>query len=316
MNIHKNARLTPTGRANLIKKIQEIGLPAAAQEMAVSTNTARKWLQRWQAKAAAGLQDQSSRPIKIRQSCPEKIERSISLRKNHGLRYASIAERVGLPTSTVARHCAKAMKAHGCDVKTPVIRYEKDKAGELLHLDMKKLARFHRPGRKVTGDDKNMNRQAGYEALHVAIDDHSRVLFAQIKPNETAYCACAFTLEALRYYKRLGVRVQAILTDNGPAYRSQRFRKMLRRLKIKHKRTRPYRPQTNGKAERVIQTLLREWAYAFTYPSSEQRKAELGFCHYNFPRPHSAIHHLPSASRIGFDVNNVLRNNTYGFSLV
>ena len=157
-----------------------------------------------------------------------------------------------------------------------------------------------------------MNRQAGYEAMHVAIDDHSRVLFAQVKLYETANCACAFTLEALRYYKRLGVRVQAILTDNGPAYRSQRFRKMLRRLKIKHKRTRPYRPQTNGKAERVIQTLLREWAYAFTYPSSEHRKAELGhwLCHYNFSRPHSAIHHLPPASRIGFDVNNVFRAYT------
>ena len=127
MNIHKNARLTPTGRANLIKKIQEIGLPAAAQEMAVSTNTARKWLQRWQAKAE--LQDQSSRPLKIRQSYRKKNACSIALRKKRGLHYPSITERVGLPTSTVARHCATAMKAHGCGAM-PVLRYEKDKAGE------------------------------------------------------------------------------------------------------------------------------------------------------------------------------------------
>ena len=311
MNSHKNARLTPKGRASLIEKIKQLGLQTAAREMAVSTHTARKWQRRFASHGAAGLFDRTSRPGRCRSSCPRKIERSIALRKNHGLHYARIGERVGLPTSTVARHCVKA-GVHTIKPKEAVMRYEKQHAGELLHLDTKKLARFDRPGHRVTDANKTMNRKAGYEALHVAIDDHSRVLFAQVLGDETAKAACAFTLAALRHYKALGVKVQAILTDNGSAYRSRRFAKMLRRLKIEHKRTRAYRPQTNGKAERVIQTLLKEWAYAFMYPSSEHRKNELPFWldHYNFFRPHSAIENQPPASRLGLEVNNVVRNYT------
>lgn len=280
--------------------------------MAVSTNTARKWQRRWLAMGIQGLKDQTSRPVRLQSSCPSKIERCIALRKSCSLAYACIAQRIGMPISTVGRLCKQAGVAHTHKPKEPAVRYEKDYAGELIHLDMKKLARFHKPGHRVTDANQTMNRKAGYEALHVAIDDHSRVLFAQVQADETSQAACSFTLQALRFYKRLGVKVKAILTDNGSAYRSMRFRKMLRRLKIKHKRTRPYRPQTNGKAERVIQTLLREWAYRVSYSSSEQRKQYLHpwLEYYNYHRPHSAIRHLPPASRIGFDVNNVLRNDT------
>ena len=181
---------------------------------------------------------------------------------------------------------------------------------ELLHLDMKKLGRFERPGHRVTGDRTQNSRRAGWQALHVAIDEHSRVGLSQMLDNENSHSACQFLIAALRHYKELGVRVTALLTDNGSAYRSKRFAKLLRRLGIKHKRTRPYTPRTNGKAERFIQTLLREWAYAYRYPSSDVRAAELRpwMQHYNFHRPHSAIGHMPPASRLGIEVNNVLRN--------
>jgi len=189
-------------------------------------------------------------------------------------------------------------------------RYERQPPGELLHLDTKKLARFEQPGHRVTGDRTRYTPRAGWQALHVAIDDHSRVGFSQMLTDETAKSACAFLLDALRYYQRLGVRVEQVMTDNGSAYKSRRFAKLLRRLGIRHIRTRPYTPRTNGKAERFIQTLLREWAYAYRYPSSQHRADELQpwMHHYNFHRPHSATSHRPPTSRLGFGGNNALRN--------
>lgn len=177
---------------------------------------------------------------------------------------------------------------------------------------MKKLGCFDQPGHRVTGDRTRNTPRAGWQALHVAIDDHSRVGFSQVLRDETSHSACDFLIAALRYYRKLGVPIQAVMTDNGSAYRSRRFAKLLRRLGIKHKRTQPYTPRTNGKAERFIQTLLREWAYAYRYPSSDVRTAELQpwMQHYNFSRPHSAVSHKPPASRLGFDGNNVLRNYT------
>lgn len=162
----------------------------------------------------------------------------------------------------------------------------------------------------MTGDRTRCTPKAGWQALHVVIDDHSRVGFGLMLPDETAKSVCAHLLAALRYYKALGVRVERVMTDNGAAYKSRRFARLLLRLKIKHIRTRPYTPRTNGKAERFIQTLLREWAYAYCYSSSEHRGSELApwMHHYNFHRPHSATEHLPPAARLGFDANNVLRN--------
>ena len=179
-------------------------------------------------------------------------------------------------------------------------------------MDMKKLARFERPGHRVTGNPSQFPRTPGYHAVHVAIDDHSRVGFSKILPNETIQSVITFTFAALRYYRALGVKVTGIMTDNGSAYRSKKFAKLLRRLKIRHLRTRPYTPRTNGKAERFIQTLLREWAYAYTYPNSDARTRELPFWieHYNFYRPHSATEKQPPVSRLGLKVNNVMRNYT------
>lgn len=313
MNIHKNASMTPKGRAHLVSEIDRIGLKKAAAAAGVSQRTARKWHRRHAAEGVAGLLDRSSRPgHSPTRSDAGKIERAVALRRTQRLTYERIAERVGLSTSCVARACKAAGVAQlpALEDKPVVRRYERAAPGQLLHLDTKKLACFDKPGHRVTGDRTQNSRRAGWQALHVAIDDHSRVGFSLVLADETATSACAFVLAALRYYKALGVKVGQIMTDNGSAYRSRRFARLLRRLGIRHLRTRPYTPRTNGKAERFIQTLLREWAYAFVYPSSEHRSNELQpwMYHYNFHRPHSAVAHKPPITRLGFEGNNVVRN--------
>ena len=241
-----------------------------------------------------------------------RIARVVALRSHQRLTYAAIAERVGPSRSAVGRACQQADVACLPPLQQtgPVRRYERPSPGELLHLDTKKLGCFEHPGHRVTGDRTRTSRRAGWQALHVAIDDHSRVGFSQILVDEKTASVCAFLLAALRYYKALGVRVEQVMNDNGSAYRSRRFAKLLRQLRIRHIRTRPYTPRTNCKAERFIQTLLREWAYAFVYPTSRHRARELDpwMHHYNFHRPHSAVSYRPPVSRLGFDAINVLRN--------
>jgi len=313
MNTHKNASMTARGREHLVREIDRIGLTPAAEAAGVSPRTARKWHARHATEGAAGLLDRSSRPLRSPgRSDASKLERAVALRRTQRLTYERIAERVGLSKSVVARACKSAGLARlpGLQQAGPVRRYEKKTAGELLHLDTKKLGCFEQPGHRVTGDRTKTSRRAGWQALHVAIDDHSRVGFSQMLADEKASSACAFLLAALRYYRTLGVRIERVMTDNGSAYRSRRFANLLRRLRIRHIRTRPYTPRTNGKAERFIQTLLREWAYAFVYPTSNHRTSELQpwMHHYNFHRPHSAVSKKPPATRLGFDGNNVLRN--------
>jgi len=259
------------------------------------------------------LADRSSRPHVIPRGTPaDKCQRIVNLRRNHRLTYAVIAERVGVSAATVGRICARAdvAKLAPLHAASTQRHYKRKTPGELLHLDTKKLARFDRPGHRVTGDVTQYSRKPGYHALHVAIDDHSRVGFSLILQDETTKSAIAFAVAALRYYKALGVRVTGIMTDNGSAYRSKKFSKLLRRLKIKHLRARPYTSRTNSKAERFIQTLLREWAYAYAYPDSDARAAELPFWirHYNFHRLYSATGNNPPATRLGFGLNNVVRN--------
>ena len=305
--------MTAKGRARLVREVDRIGLRPAAEAAGLSPRTARKWHERHEAEGAAGLLDRSSRPRRSpERSDASKLERAVALRPTQRLTYERIAERVGLSRSVVARACKAAGVARLPSMQdaVPVRRYERKTAGELLHLDTKKLGRFDKPGHRVTGDRTQNSRRAGWQALHVAIDDHSRVGFSLMLADEKATSACSFLLAALRYYKSLGVRVERVMTDNGSAYRSRRFARLLRRLEIRHIRTRPYTPRTNGKAERFIQTLLREWAYAFVYPSSDHRTRELEpwMYHYNFQRPHSAVSHRPPITRLGFEGNNVLRN--------
>ncbi len=313
MNSHKNARLTRLGRAHLMQQIAQVGLKTAAHQAGISTRRAQVWHRRFGEAGVDGLYDRSSRPhVSPRITTPDKRERIIDLRRNYRLPYPEIARRTGVSTATVGRICIHAAVAKLPPLETtpPKRRYERKTPDEILHLDTKKLARFERPGHRVTGDTSQHSRRPGYHALHVAIDDHSRVGFSLILPDEKAKNAITFTLAALHYYRALGVRVTRIMTDNGVAYRSKIFAKLLRRLKIRHLRTRPYTPRTNGKAERFIQTLLREWAYAYAYPNSDARSSELPFwiTHYNFHRPHSSTENLPPVSRLGFTRNNVMRN--------
>jgi len=311
MNMHKHARLTPRGRALLVERILA-GMPVAdaAQAAGVSTRTAYKWLKRYREEGLAGLADRSSRPHACpRATPPGLIEQMVEYRRLR-LTYRHIAERLGCPLSTVAR----CLRRRGCarlgelEPAAPPTRYEYPQPGDLLHLDIKKLGRFHQPGHRVTADPTRRSRGSGWEYVHVAIDDASRVAFSCVKPDETARSTCHALIEALRYYRHFGIRFTRLMTDNGPAYRSRTFRRLLRRLRLRHLYTRPYTPRTNGKAERFIQTALREWAYARAYDSSEQRAEALPLFmhHYNWHRPHASLGYQPPISRVPLPMNNLM----------
>jgi transposase InsO family protein len=223
--------------------------------------------------------------------------------------YREIAKRVKAPLSTVARH-VRALGLNRLEVldpKPPVQRYEHERPGELVHLDTKRLGRFRRPGHRVTGNRHVDSAGAGWEFLHVAIDDHSRIAYGEFCRNERGLGAARFLARLVRYYQRFGIRIVRILTDNGKCYQSKRFHRACKRLGIKHSFTRPYRPQTNGKAERFIQTALREWAYVRSYANSYERtKAWLPWLHrYNWHRPHASLDYQPPIRRLGLSVKNL-----------
>lgn len=304
MNHHENARLTVHGRVLLVRRILEQGLrpEEAAQAAGVSVRTAYKWLKRYREEGVAGLQNRSSRPHRCPHALPpERIEQVVEQRKRRHT-YRHISQTLGIGHSTVAR----ILRRRGLDrlrelePAAPVQRYEHAHPGDLLHLDIKKLGRFRLPGHRATGNrQQGRSEGAGWEFIHVAVDDASRIAFSAIHPDETARSACAFLLQAVRYYLSLGIHIRRLLTDNRACYRSRRFRRLCKRLGIRHKRTRPYTPRTNGKAERWIQTALREWAYAQAYQSSEHRARHLTpwLHHYNRHRPHASLGYQPPMSR-------------------
>lgn len=312
MNSHKNARLTVYGRLILVRRITEDGLRVAeaAHAAGVSVRTAYKWLRRYQQEGEAGLMDRSSRPCHSPRATSVAVRESVASRRRQRQTYRQIAQALGIGHSTVARILQRAglNRLSALEPAKPDNRYEHDAPGDLLHLDIKKLGRFQRPGHRVTGKRRHNGPKPGWEYVHVAIDDHSRISFSTVHEDETAVSACRALLAALRYYKSLGIRIRALLTDNGSAYKSRRFKRLCRRLGIKHRRTRPYRPRTNGKAERFIQTALREWAYARSYESSDQRRAHLiRWQHnYNWHRPHASLDYNPPISRVGCSLNNLL----------
>ena len=312
MNTHKNARLTVIGRMLLVERIKEMGLIPAAEAAGISARTARKWLARYKKDGPDGLYDLSSRPHKTRSKVDdEMLLRIEQLRREH-MPMRRIAEIVHLSVATLSRVLARlglsSLKALA--PRQPVVRYEHEAPGELLHMDTKKLACIVRPGHRVTGDLRDTVVGAGWEVAHVAIDDHSRVGFVQMYADEKKQSAVAFLGAAVAHYEALGVRIKRLITDNGSAYRSQLFARTCKALGIKHTFTRPYRPQTNGKAERFIQTCLREWAYVRVWANSAERTAGLpAFLHYyNTRRPHSALGNKPPVSRLCG--NNVLQLNS------
>ena len=312
MNSHKNARLTVEGRKLLIERIRFMGLTAAAEAAGVSPRTARKWLARFDHEGLDGLRDRSSRPGRTRSTVDAALEHSIEQLRRLRMPMRRIAELVGRSVSTVSRRLARlglsSLKA--LDPVRPVIRYEHVAPGEMLHIDTKKLGRIVRPSHRVTGNRRDSVDGAGWEFAHVAIDDHSRAGFVQMHSDERKSSAIAFLEASVAHYAAHGVKIKRLLTDNGSAYRSKLFNKTCQALGIKHTYTRPYTPQTNGKAERFIQTCLREWAYGRLWHNSEERTSWLPVFldYYNNRRAHSALGYRPPASRL--DGNNLLTINT------
>jgi transposase InsO family protein len=304
MNAHKNARTTPRSRAMMVTRVIEEHWPVNAVALAfgVSERTVYKWLARYREEGMAGLQDRRSVAHRRPHALGPAWLALIRLLRHAKLVAAEIAARLPVARSTVSA----ALKRLGLarlrylNPPPPVQRYEWGRPGELVHMDTKRLGRIERPSHRVTGNRRDSVRGAGWEYAHVAIDDCSRFAYVEILPDEKRYTATAFWLRAVREFRRRSIKVQRVLTDNGGAYRSRPFRKACRWLGITTKRTRPYRPQTNGKAERVIQTLLRKWAYARTYTTSEHRRAALTtwLRYYNEERPHASLHRKTPISRL------------------
>ena len=316
MNIHKNARLTPKSRAELVRRIGEGQDEATvARAFGVCSKTAAKWHGRFRREGEAGLQDRSSRPLRLRNPTPQDvIERVIGLRGSR-IPGKEIARSLGLSPATVSRilRAVKLSRVKDLSPPEPARRYEREKPGEMIHIDIKKLGRFEKAGHRVTGTRQACRSEhAGWEFVHVCIDDNSRISFSQIRKDERKESAIAFLKASVAYYKSLGVKIECVMTDNGSCYRSGAFAAACRHLRIRHIRTKPYTPRTNGKAERFIQTALREWAYAKPYETSGLRAEELPrWLHrYNYHRPHSAIDDKPPISRIPQTGNNLLRVHT------
>ena len=268
-------------------------------------------MRRYREHGAAGLGDRISRPQRFRQAASsELVARVEALRRERWTGFR-VAQQTGLSRATVSRilRRAKLSRMRDLEPKPLVQRYEHAHAGDLLHLDIKKLGRIIRPLHRVTGNRRHSVDGAGWEYVHVAIDDHSRIAFSAIYPDEKQTSTVAFLHAALAYYARLGIRFKALLTDNGPAYRSRAFAQTCRALVIKHRFTLLYTPRTNGKAERFIQTALREWAYARSYQNSNERNQELRpWLHqFNWHRPHASLGLSPPISRSALDRNNLLR---------
>ena len=313
MDYHHHARLTIHSREQLARKVlgRRRSLGEAALEYGLSRQTAGKWVQRF--RQGVGLADRSSRPHRSpRRTSPELVEQVAALRRQRwtGVR---IAQATGLSRATVSRILVrlKLNKIKMLEPQKPVERYERAAAGDLLHIDIKKLARIHKPGHRITGNPQDETRGAGWEFLYVAIDDYSRMAYVAMMANEKAVSAAEFLRRAVAWFARYGITVHRVMTDNGPCFCSDLFRDTCSRFQMRHLRTRIYTPQTNGKAERFIQTALREWAYACLYQHSQERNQHLsGWIHdYNWHRPHASLNQLPPISRSGLDVNNLVRHH-------
>jgi transposase InsO family protein len=311
MNTHKNARMTVHGRALLVKRIIEEGWPVAeaARAAGVSIRTACKWLARYRAGGERMLHDRSSAPARCPHRLPAETIAEIERLRRQRMTGPQIAQSLGLARSTVGAVLRRLGlgRLSALDPKPPVVRYERAAPGELIHIDTKKLGRIDGIGHRITGNRKGHRKGIGWDLVHVCVDDASRLAYTEVLPDEKKESACAFLTRALAFFARHGVTVERVMTDNGSAYRSHAFRDLCVASRLRHIRTRPYTPRTNGKAERFIQTSLREWAYARAYNSSAERTdAMLPWIDvYNTKRPHSALANQTPWLRL----NNLLGNN-------
>jgi len=320
MKLHANARTCPKSRRLLVERIEDgWSLVEAAEAAGISDRTARRWMARWRAEGERGLLDRSSAPKRIpHKTSPERVGEIVRLRRLR-MTAAQIATALRMALSTVSAVLKRVGlgKRSRLDLPEPPNRYERRRPGELIHIDVKKLGRILKPGHRVTGDRRGQAKThrngkqvslAGWEFVHVAIDDHSRLAYAEVLADEKGPTAVGFLKRALEFYAGFGIKVQRVMTDNGSPYVSHIHTAACHELQLRHLRTRPYRPRTNGKAERFIQTLQREWAYGRVFQTSAQRTAALHpwLTHYNFTRPHGALSHKPPGSRL----TNAPRNYT------
>ena len=305
MNSHKNARLGYAGRVCLVERVLDDGWSGqqAAQAFGVSVRTVWKWVQRYRAEGCAGLRDRSARPHHSPRQLRPTLERRLARLRAHRRTGPQIADALGLPVSTVGDVLRRLGLGRLPPLvpRPPVVRYERERPGELLHIDAKKLGRIGRVGHRIHGVRATRVRGIGWEVLHVAIDDASRVAYAELLPDESAVSAVRFLEHAVAWLARLGVHVERVMTDNAFCYTQRQYAARVAALGLRHLRTRPYTPRTNGKAERFIQTALREWAYARPYRSSAQRAGALGpfLTCYNTTRPHTAHGRRPPLTRLG-----------------
>ena len=316
MKLHGNAALSWTGRRRLAERVVVEGwtLTAAAAAAGVSVRCARKWVGRYRLEGPPGLLDRSSRPRRLANRTPEERVRLIVAMRRLRFTAAEIAELLGMALSTVSGILTRLGlgRLGRLGLEQP-LRYERSRPGELVHIDVKRLGRIEggagkrafaserrqRYNRAPTDLEGKRRRRVGYEYVHVCVDDFSRLAYAEVLSDERAATAVAFLRRALAFYRRHGIRVERLLTDNGGAYVSALHALACRRLGIRHSRTRPYRPQTNGTAERFIRTLVAGWAYGAIYRSSQERTAALDgwLWYYNHRRRHSALGHQPPVSR-------------------
>ena len=304
MNIHKNARLTPAARLEVVRRARHraTNQSALARAYHISRQTLRKWVRRFDADGVAGLQDRSSRP----QRCPHRLHRTArrQIAKRRAQRWSSCrtASDLHLPIAAVVREHRRLGLATlpRLEPPRPIIRYEWPRAGDLLHLDVKKLGKIGIVGHRIHGDRRRRSHRLGWEYVHVAIDDASRVSYAEVLRDERGDTTAGFLRRALAYYRRLGVRVRRLLTDNGGNYRSRDFARIVQQHCLEHRRTRPYTPRTNGKAERFIRTMLQLWAYAQAYRTSAWRTLALArfLTYYNSQRGHYGIRGLTPSARL------------------
>ena len=308
MNVHSRAKTQPWSRELLVRRVVELGWSRAkaATAAGVSVRTVAKWLRRFREEGRAGLQERSSRPARSPTATPTSVRRRIEELRRRRMTGQAIAWQVQRSRATVARILRQIGLARlwALEPKKPVIRYERQTPGELIHVDIKKLGRFRQQGHRVTGDRTRTSPGAGWECAHVAVDDHSRLAYVRVLADEREPTVISFFEEMLAWYESMGLRVQRVMTDNGPGYKSKALGALLQARGIRHLFTPPYHPEVNGKAERFIQTALREWAYGKRFKTSRQRRRGLSrwLHHYNFHRRHSALDGRPPAYR----VNNLM----------
>jgi len=307
MKLHANARTCPKSRRLLIRRIEEEGwsLVVAAEAAGISERSARKWLARWRAEGEAGLADRSSAPKRVPSRLgADRLEAIEALRRLR-MTAAEIAEVLGMALSTVSRWLARIGlgKRSRLEPPEPPNRYERKRAGELIHVDVKKLGRIGKgAGHRISGNrgPGQRSRGAGWEFVHVCVDDATRLAYVEVLADEKGATAAAFLRRAVRWFKGMGITVERVMSDNGACYRSGVHAEACAELGMRHLFTRPYRPRTNGKAERFIQTLANRWAYGAVYGSSAERTAALPgwLTHYNFTRRHGSLGHKAPGARL------------------